>query len=88
LVRAEHGHDPHGHSILVLFREGGDDTKAVALDSVVATPDTSPRSMTWPWRGFSPSACAGPMNANASAAARVVWRIVIVVSSYPGIYPV
>src|ERR1700732_1117983 len=28
--------------------------------------------MTWPWRGFSPSACAGPMAANASAAARGV----------------
>jgi hypothetical protein len=26
---------PHGHGVLVLFREGGDDTKAVALDGVV-----------------------------------------------------
>src|SRR5262245_33859936 len=36
--------------------------------------------MTWPWWGFSPSAGAGPIDANASAAARVVWRIVMVVS--------
>jgi hypothetical protein len=35
LVGAKHGHDPHGHSVLALFREGGDDAKAVALDSVV-----------------------------------------------------
>ncbi len=36
MVGGEHGHDPHGHGVLVFFREGGDDTKAVALDSVVS----------------------------------------------------
>src|SRR3984893_1360480 len=59
----------------------------LGLSSGDATPDTSSRSITWPKRGFSPSACAGPMAANANAAARVVWRIVMVVSFYYGHIP-
>src|SRR5262249_17235915 len=42
--------------------------------------------MTWPWRGFSPSAWAGPMEANASAAARVLCLIFMAVSSSKCIY--
>src|ERR1700730_6778519 len=59
----------------------------LGLSSGDATPDTSSRSITWPKRGFSPSACAAPMAANANAAARVVWRIVMVVSFYYGHIP-
>jgi hypothetical protein len=36
LAGGEHGYDPHGHGVLVFFREGGDDTKAVVLDSAVS----------------------------------------------------
>jgi hypothetical protein len=35
LAGGERGHHPYRHSILCLFREGSDDMKAVALDSVV-----------------------------------------------------
>jgi hypothetical protein len=36
LAGGEDGRDPHGQGALVFFREGGDDTKAVALDSAAS----------------------------------------------------
>ena len=87
LVGGEHDHDPHGHSVLVLFREGGDDAKAVALDSVVSDSGHVAEIDDLALEGLQPSACAGPMAANANAAARVVWRIVMVVSSVSGHIP-
>src|ERR1700730_9773802 len=87
LVGAEHGHDAHGHSVLVLFRESGDDTKAVALDSVVGDTGHIAEVDDLALEGLQPLQGAGPMDANASAAARVVLWIVMVVSSYTCIYP-
>src|ERR1700730_1585480 len=59
---------------------------SLALTSAEATPATSPRSIPSPG-GLQPSAGAAPMATNASAAARVGWRIVRVVSSVSGHIP-
>ena len=86
LVGGEHGHDSHGHAVLVLFRKGGDNMKAVAFDSAVGDSGHIAEVDDLALEGLQPLGVGRADGRQRERRSKVVWRIVILVSSFKCIY--